>query len=107
LSTWWHRRGGVNVVVSTWWCQHGGVDLAVVDLAAVVVVPHLAGFIMGTEKRKGGFTHLALPHGTRWGWSVIVVDVEVAWGSEVDAGGVVVVVVSSTWRGGGGGWSST
>ena len=74
----WHRRGGR---------RRGGIDVAVGNVAAVVVIPHLAGFVMGTEKKRGGFTHLALPCGTRWWWLTTT----------------VVVVVGTRLVGGGGG----
>ena len=90
----------VDVVVSTWWCRRGGrrrgglvvAEVAVVDVVAVVIVPHLAGFIMGTEKR-GGFTHLALPRGTRWWWSTTTVVV----GPRLVGGGGGKKVTNGLW----------
>ena len=53
-------------------------EVAVVDVVAVVVVPHLAGFIMGTEKRGGVYS----PGVATWN-AVVVVDDDGGGGNEV------------------------
>ena len=95
------------------------------NVAAVVVVRHLAGFVMGTEKKRGGLLtwrcHMERGGGGQSSWSMsrwrggptsTRVVSSSSWShrrGEVEAGGgrrrgvVVVAVVSLTWQGEAGG----